>query len=65
MANSTIERIAAALLAMPRADWEALATRSGVPRSTIEKIAYGITSNPSFDTIERLSGALNGRGVAA
>jgi hypothetical protein len=56
--HAAIERLVEALLAMPREEWDALADKTEVPRSTIEKIAYRVTSNPSFASVERLRVAL-------
>lgn len=54
-----------AIRAIPRAEWDGLATESGVPRSTIEKIAYGVTSNPGFDSMVGIVDALKRRAKAA
>lgn len=65
MELTTIAQVKDAIRAIPRADWDALAEQSGVPRSTIEKIAYGVTSNPSFDSMVGLVGALQRRAKEA
>jgi N-glycosylase/DNA lyase len=54
MALETLPEIRDALRALPRASWKWLAEDSGVPPSTIEKIAYGVTENPSFEPVRRL-----------
>lgn len=72
MQLTTTAQIRAAIRAIPRGEWDALSVASGVPRSTIEKIAYGVTTNPSFDATVGLAAALakrvapsGGRGRAA
>jgi hypothetical protein len=57
----TTAQIRSAVKAIPRTEWDALSTDSGVPRSTIEKIAYGVTSNPGYDATVALAGALKRR----
>jgi predicted transcriptional regulator len=57
----TSEKVREALRRIPRAEWDALAADSGVPRSTIEKIAYGVTANPSFDSMVGIVEALRRR----
>jgi len=61
MELETADKVREALREIPRAEWDALETDSGVSRSTIEKIAYGVTAKPSFDSIVRLVGALKRR----
>ena len=61
MELNTTEQVAAAIKAVPRDDWDDLALESGVPRSTLEKIAYAVTTNPSFDTMVGLVEALKRR----
>lgn len=54
-------QIRAAIREIPRSEWDALARASEVPRSTIEKIAYGVTENPSFDSMIALAAVLRRR----
>lgn len=37
---------------------EALAVKSNLPKSTVEKILFGITENPRYDTIHAIKQAL-------
>ena len=37
---------------------EELAQKAGLPKSTIEKILFGITKNPRLDTVEAIERAL-------
>lgn len=61
MELKTTAQVREALRAVPRAEWDALAEQSGVPRSTMEKIAYGVTANPSFEATANLIHALEQR----
>jgi hypothetical protein len=61
MELQTSDKVREALRGIPRAEWDALAIDSGVPRSTIEKIAYGVTANPSFDSMVGIVEALKRR----
>ena len=61
MELTTTSQIRDAIKAIPRAEWPALSSESGVPQSTIEKIAYGVTTNPSFDSAVGLVEALKRR----
>ncbi len=61
MEPTSIAGLSAALLALPRDDWDALWVATGVPRSTIEKIAYGVTTNPSFKSVAALTEELQRR----
>lgn len=56
--HMTIEEVREAILAVPRADWGALAERSEVPLSTIEKVAYGVSKKPGYETITSITAAL-------
>ena len=56
-----MDQVRVALRAIPRDDWDAFASESGIPRSTVEKIAYGVTKNPAFDTMAGIIAALNRR----
>lgn len=56
-----VNELREALRAIPRAEWPALAQASGVARSTIEKIAYGVTANPSHASATALIDALRNR----
>lgn len=58
---TTTAQVRDAILALPRAEWDALSIESEVPRSTIEKIAYAVTQNPAFDTVVSLAQALERR----
>lgn len=58
---NTTNEVREAIRAIPRAEWDALAQLSGVPRSTIEKIAYGVTANPSFDSMVGIVQAIRAR----
>lgn len=64
MELATTAQIREAIRAIPRAEWDALALESGVPRSTIEKIAYGVTSNPSYDGTVSLAETLKRRATS-
>lgn len=55
------EYVVGQLVAIPRSEWTQLALDSGVPRSTIEKIAYRVTKRPSFTTISNLFTTLRKR----
>lgn len=46
-------------LATHRGRWPVLAEVSGVPISTLRKIAQGVIKNPGVGTFERLSQALD------
>jgi N-glycosylase/DNA lyase len=59
--ESTIEQVRRQLNKLPRAEWDRLAVQSGVPRSTLEKYAYGVTKRASFDVVVRLAKALRKR----
>lgn len=59
MELTTTAQVSEALRALPRSEWDAIARASGVPRSTIEKIAYGVTENPGFDSTTAVARALN------
>lgn len=61
----TVDEIREALRKVPRAEWDSLSQASGVPRSTLEKIAYGVTERPSFDAAAALGRALIERQAAA
>lgn len=65
MALTTTAQVREAIRSIPRDEWDSLAADSGVPRSTIEKIAYGVTANPSFDSISGIVGALSRRNGGA
>ncbi len=65
MELNTTAQIREAILALPRAEWDALAQESGVPRSTVEKIAYGVTVNPGFDKMAGLVLAMKKRSVSS
>jgi predicted transcriptional regulator len=49
------------LKAIGRAQWAALSARTGVPESTIEKIAYGFVDDPKVSNVQKLAnGLMNG-----
>lgn len=52
------------LRARGRASWPTIAQASGVPTSTVEKIAYGVTANPRVGAIQALASTLM-RGVVS
>jgi hypothetical protein len=54
-----IEALRADLRAATRSSWRGLAESSGVGETTIEKIVYGITSNPTIDTYNAIRAALD------
>jgi hypothetical protein len=57
--NATVlDSLRTALLAMPRQEWITIAASSGVPLSTIKKIAHQRTRNPRIQTVERLLGSV-------
>lgn len=58
MALETADEVRAVLKALGRASWQALHEHSGVPISTIEKIAYGVVDNPGYDATVRLVAAI-------
>lgn len=58
MNANTLDSLRTALLAMPRQDWRTIAKNSGVPLSTIKKIAHRQTHNPRIQTVERLLGSV-------
>lgn len=58
MELTTTVQVREAIRALPRSEWDALAEASRVPRSTIEKIAYGVTENPGFDSTIAIAKAL-------
>jgi hypothetical protein len=49
-----IQTIEEKLFAMSRVGREIVASESGVPLDTVQKIAIGATRNPRFDTAKRL-----------
>lgn len=61
MELSTIAEVRLALRQMQRKAWMEIAEESGVPPSTVEKIAYGVTTNPKLDTFEPLRAAVQKR----
>lgn len=61
MELNTTSKIRDRLKTIPRSEWPALSAESGVPPSTIEKIAYGVTANPGFDNAIGLAEALERR----
>lgn len=52
--NPRIEYVIANLHAVTRKQWQEIAKETGVPYSTISKIAYRDTTNPSSNTVESL-----------
>ena len=61
MELQTTASIRAALMALPRAEWDVISAETGVPRSTIEKIAYGVTEAPNYDQAMLLATELRQR----
>ena len=58
MDQSTLE-VLKARLATKKGRWPDVAKASGVPVSTVRKIAQGHTENPRIDTVDRLTRALD------
>jgi len=56
---NAIETIRTKLQPMSRIQREAIATSSGVPFETLQKIAIGATENPRYATVEKLLAAIN------
>lgn len=52
--NPRTEYVIAHLRAAMPKNWPDIAEKSGVPKSTIHKIAYRETENPTSNTIEAL-----------
>lgn len=52
--NPRIEYVIAHLRAVMPRQWQEIAEKTGVPYSTISKIAYRDTTNPSSNTVEAL-----------
>ncbi len=50
-------------LAAVKGQWRELAESSGVPYSTLTKIAQGKTNNPGYDAVTRLDRALRELGA--
>lgn len=46
-------------LAAHKGRWPQIADASGVPISTVRKIAQGVTPNPRVDTVDRLDRTLD------
>jgi transcriptional regulator with XRE-family HTH domain len=46
-------------LAERKGSWPALAEASGVPISTLRKVAQGVIKNPGIETFDRLNRALD------
>lgn len=57
----TLNQMQAALREQSEKEHQALADRSGVPFSTIRKIAYGITASPRYSTFVKLAAAMERR----
>jgi len=51
---SMLEFIREQLQGRSQAEWRVIADRAGIPYSTLEKIAYGLTENPRIGTVEPL-----------
>lgn len=46
------------LQSLPRKEWPVIATESGVPPGTLHRIAHRYTTNPKFESVQRLAQAL-------
>lgn len=58
MRKSTLE-VLRERLAARKGRWPDVAHASGVPVSTVRKIAQGHTSNPRIETVDRINRALD------
>lgn len=54
----SMKDVRARLMALSKAQVEALQKHSGVPVSTINKIRYGLTANPGYVTVNDLCAKL-------
>ena len=52
------EKLKAALIGMTWKESALLADRAAVPRPTVAKIRYGVTTSPRVITIEKLAAAM-------
>ncbi len=52
--ESMLDEVRRALLAAGRHEWHAIEHATGVPMSSIEKLAYGVHEDPRISTVEPL-----------
>lgn len=64
MSESMLIEVRDRLLQLGRREWPAIAEASGVPISTLEKLAYQVHDDAKFTTVEKLHRALNAPSVS-
>jgi hypothetical protein len=64
MNSQILDRVVTRLKADGPSSWPALAKLSGVPLSTIQKVAHGHSRNPRVRTVEALAGAIDDKDLS-